>query len=212
MVSSLLSCLSSMRWGSSLQQAAYAALPAYVSVPYSSSSAVAVVGLQDKDMSKLKELGGVTGLCKTIKTDQQHGLDPASSGDASIDEHRRVFGSNTFPPVPQKNLFALCWENIKDPIILLLIAAALVSSLGRHSRRRDGSRAVCMDVCGLEAAASSYASCMLVYIYMKALARLQIDTGRRQLFVGQRTAVAAMYLIGVVLLHCCRCRQCLVRR
>jgi Ca2+-transporting ATPase len=79
-------------------------------------------------MSKLKELGGVAGICTTLKTDQQHGLDPASSGDMSIDEHRRVYGANTFPPVPQKNFFALCWENVQDPIILLLIAAALVSS------------------------------------------------------------------------------------
>ncbi|WIA22054.1 hypothetical protein OEZ85_004399 [Tetradesmus obliquus] len=96
---------------------------------------------EDKDMSKLKELGGVTGLCKTIKTDQQHGLDPASSGHASIDEHRRVFGSNTFPPVPQKNFFALCWENIQDPIILLLIAAALVSTVlgaALEEQRKEG--------------------------------------------------------------------------
>eukprot|EP00882_Tetradesmus_deserticola_P019865 GHRQ01021409.1.p1 GENE.GHRQ01021409.1~~GHRQ01021409.1.p1 ORF type:complete len:174 (-),score=31.83 GHRQ01021409.1:588-1109(-) len=82
--------------------------------------------LQEKDMSKLKELGGVAGLCAVLKTDQQHGLDPAGSGDVSIEEHRRVYGANTFPPVPQKNFFALCWENVQDPIILLLIAAALV--------------------------------------------------------------------------------------
>jgi hypothetical protein len=105
------------------------------------------VGLQDKDMSKLKELGGVAGLCTTLSTDQQHGLDPASSGDASIDEHRRVFGANTFPPVPQKNFFALCWENVQDPIILLLIAAALVRSSATCQHLQWGQLHLCMQAC-----------------------------------------------------------------
>lgn len=78
-------------------------------------------------MEKLRQLGGVAGLCSVLKTDQHHGLSQAGKGSESIEEHRRVYGANTLPEVPQKNFFVLCFENIQDPIILLLIAAALVS-------------------------------------------------------------------------------------
>lgn len=85
--------------------------------------------LQDKDMDKLKQLGGVTGLADALQSQAHSGLDPSvQSGPASIEEHRRVYGANTLPAVPQKNFFMLCFENVQDPIILLLIAAALVSS------------------------------------------------------------------------------------
>lgn len=102
-------------------------------------------------MGKLKELGGVSGLCSVLQSNQHHGLDPAASEDASIQEHKRVYGANTFPPVPQKNFFVLCYENVQDPIILLLIAAALVSSCSRScSLMQHGSAieaAACMDEC-----------------------------------------------------------------
>lgn len=88
-----------------------------------------LVTLQGKDMDKLKQLGGVTGLCSALGSDHHRGLDPAAKDSQSIDEHRRVYGANTLPSVPQKNFFLLCAENVQDPIILLLIAAALVSSV-----------------------------------------------------------------------------------
>lgn len=80
-------------------------------------------------MDKLRQLGGVSGLANTVQSHAHHGLDPSvASGPTSIEEHRRVFGANTMPPMAQKNFFMLCFENIQDPIILLLIAAALVRS------------------------------------------------------------------------------------
>lgn len=79
-------------------------------------------------MEKLRQLGGVTGLADTLQSHAHQGLDPGvTAGPASIEEHRRVFGANTMPSMPQKNFFMLCFENIQDPIILLLIAAALVN-------------------------------------------------------------------------------------
>lgn len=79
-------------------------------------------------MDKLKQQGGVTGLASTLQSHAHNGLDPAvQQGPASIEEHHRVYGPNTLPAVPQKSLFMLCYENVQDPIILLLIAAALVS-------------------------------------------------------------------------------------
>lgn len=83
--------------------------------------------MQDKDMEKLQQLGGATGLAESLQSHAHSGLDPSvQQGPASIEEHRRVFGANTLPAIPQKNFFLLCFENVQDPIILLLIAAALV--------------------------------------------------------------------------------------
>jgi hypothetical protein len=98
--------------------------------------------LQDKDMDKLRQLGGVSGLADTVQSHARQGLDPSvASGPSSIDEHRRVFGANTMPPMAQKNFFMLCFENIQDPIILLLIAAALVSSSTKMFAAGSSARA-----------------------------------------------------------------------
>jgi magnesium-transporting ATPase (P-type) len=74
-------------------------------------------------MDKLKALGGVAGLATAIGSHAHSGLDPSQ---ATVDEHARVFGYNRYKEVPSKNFFALCLDNLRDPVILLLIAAALV--------------------------------------------------------------------------------------
>ena len=89
---------------------------------------LAATHVQAKDMDKLRQYGGVSGLAKAICTHEHTGLDSATAQGSppSVQEHSRVFGANKYKEVPSKNFFALCWENIQDPIILLLIAAALV--------------------------------------------------------------------------------------
>eukprot|EP00877_Chromochloris_zofingiensis_P010932 jgi/Chrzof1/6092/Cz17g09120.t1 len=80
---------------------------------------------EDKDMDSLKALGGVEGLAKALHTNTRDGLDLLDKGSRSVEEHRRVFGPNSFKATAPKNFFMLCLENLQDPIILLLIAAAL---------------------------------------------------------------------------------------
>lgn len=77
-------------------------------------------------MDALRAYGGVSGLARALGTDTTSGLahDPAV-----VAEHSRVYGPNTFKERPCKNFFVLCWENLQDPIILLLCAAALVSTV-----------------------------------------------------------------------------------
>ncbi|KIZ04767.1 hypothetical protein MNEG_3196 [Monoraphidium neglectum] len=86
---------------------------------------------ENKDVDTLKQFGGVSGLAKAICSHEHTGLDPEARPGApeSVQEHSRVFGANKYKEVASKNFFALCWENIQDPIILLLIAAALVSTI-----------------------------------------------------------------------------------
>ncbi len=60
------------------------------------------------------------------------GSDPVSglpNDPAAIAEHTRVYGANRYKERPAKNFFVLCWENLQDPIIILLCAAALVSTV-----------------------------------------------------------------------------------
>ena len=101
-------------------------------------------GAQDKDSKELIKVGGVEGLATALETDLRNGLDPSATGKASIESHRDVFGPNTFAEVPAKSFFALVLENIKDPIILILIFAALVRQGLRNAgwRERETARSL----------------------------------------------------------------------
>lgn len=77
-------------------------------------------------MKELQNVGGPEGLSTALETDLKNGLDPSATGTQSIEHHREVFGPNSFAEVPPKSFFSLVLENIRDPIIMLLIFAALV--------------------------------------------------------------------------------------
>jgi P-type Ca2+ transporter type 2C len=77
-------------------------------------------------MDALRAYGGVAGLAKSLGSDLVSGLPDDAK---AIAEHTRVYGPNKFKERPGKNFFVLCWENLQDPIILLLCAAALVSTV-----------------------------------------------------------------------------------
>lgn len=111
--------------------------------PYSIKPSELFAMNEGKDMDKLRSLGGVAGLAKAISSDEHNGLDSSAKAGSpeSVEEHSRVFGPNRYKEVPSKNFFALCYENLKDPIILLLIAAALVSTVlgsALEEQRREG--------------------------------------------------------------------------
>jgi len=84
---------------------------------------------EDKDYKELVKVGGAEGLAAALKTDLRQGLDVVSSGPSSVLMHKQVFGANTYKEVPSKSFIALVLDNIKDPIIMLLIFAALVSTI-----------------------------------------------------------------------------------
>jgi hypothetical protein len=77
-------------------------------------------------MGALRSYGGVTGLASVLHTDSHHGLDPKATGPASIEAHKEAFGANKYRETPPKAFLVLVWENLQDPIIILLCAAALV--------------------------------------------------------------------------------------
>ena len=79
-------------------------------------------------MDGLKGLGGVSGLAKALCSDTHTGLDPTAEGPTSVAGHGEVFGANRFKETPPKAFLTLMWENLQDPIIILLCFAALVSN------------------------------------------------------------------------------------
>lgn len=77
-------------------------------------------------MDALHRYGGVEGLATLLLSDAHKGLDPLATGPASVSAHREAFGANEFAEVPPKSFFVIAWENLHDPIIILLCVAALV--------------------------------------------------------------------------------------
>lgn len=83
--------------------------------------------MQKKSKEELAQLGGVSGLAEALKSDLNSGLDTQSSDQLSTRKRRRCYGANKFTEVEQKAFLTLLTENLKDPTLLLLMAAALVS-------------------------------------------------------------------------------------
>ncbi|GFH20621.1 calcium-transporting ATPase, partial [Haematococcus lacustris] len=91
----------------------------------------------DKDMAALKQYGGVEGLAKLVGSDLERGLD-----DKAAQASAQRYGLNKFKEVPPKSFFVLAYETAQDPIILLLMFAATISTvLGAaipHEREKNG--------------------------------------------------------------------------
>jgi magnesium-transporting ATPase (P-type) len=84
---------------------------------------------QDKNNAEWDTIGGLNGVASALNTSLVDGLNPSTTDDQSIDARREVFGANKLPTIPNKNFFVLWFINLKDPIIMLLMGAALVSRL-----------------------------------------------------------------------------------
>jgi P-type Ca2+ transporter type 2C len=82
--------------------------------------------VQHKDAENLEKHGGVIGIAEALHTDTVAGLDPAATGDLSIESRRATFGSNKFKEVRPKSFFLLWFENLCDPTLILLMIAAAV--------------------------------------------------------------------------------------
>lgn len=66
-------------------------------------------------------------MASALQTSLTDGVD--SSGHPSLDVRREVFGTNSLPEQPSKGFFTLWLQALRDPIIIMLMAAALVSTI-----------------------------------------------------------------------------------
>eukprot|EP00201_Polytomella_parva_P009432 CAMPEP_0175050876 /NCGR_PEP_ID=MMETSP0052_2-20121109/7489_1 /TAXON_ID=51329 ORGANISM="Polytomella parva, Strain SAG 63-3" /NCGR_SAMPLE_ID=MMETSP0052_2 /ASSEMBLY_ACC=CAM_ASM_000194 /LENGTH=692 /DNA_ID=CAMNT_0016315101 /DNA_START=58 /DNA_END=2132 /DNA_ORIENTATION=+ len=84
---------------------------------------------EKKDFEKFLALGGLEGIAQKLHTSLHEGLSTTATGDASIATHTEVFGPNRFPEALPKSFFSLVWDNLQDPVNLILCFAATVSTI-----------------------------------------------------------------------------------
>eukprot|EP00891_Asterochloris_glomerata_P007553 jgi/Astpho2/7553/e_gw1.00115.5.1_t len=88
------------------------------------------VSPQDKDRDALAKRGGVEGIAAALHTNERQGISTMSPvADQSVEGRQHTFGPNRFREVQQKSFFRLLWENLQDPVLILLMVAALVSTV-----------------------------------------------------------------------------------
>jgi hypothetical protein len=87
---------------------------------------------QNKDQEGLvKRYGGPHGLAAALGVSAKAGLN-----EDQVAASRGRYGANSYTAVPPKSFFAILYEGFKDPVILLLCAAATVRcSAVRYSPR-----------------------------------------------------------------------------
>jgi len=99
------------------------------STPHPAHVATPPALLQHKNNDDWAALGGVAGVASALHTSLADGINPAATGDESLEARCAAFGSNKLREIPTKGFFVLWFSNLKDPIIIMLMAAALVSTI-----------------------------------------------------------------------------------
>ena len=84
--------------------------------------------LRGKDLlEKLNssDYNGVKGVLEKLKVDGEKGLE--SNNEQDLEQRRTAYGRNEIPPKPMKSFLQLCWEAFHDPLVLFLLACAVIS-------------------------------------------------------------------------------------
>lgn len=84
---------------------------------------------QHKSNADWDKLGGTEGVASALRTSLADGIPADGGAPAGADARRAAFGANRLPVAPSKSFFTLWFSNLKDPIIIMLMAAALVSTV-----------------------------------------------------------------------------------
>ncbi|KAF8038331.1 hypothetical protein BT93_B0996 [Corymbia citriodora subsp. variegata] len=80
--------------------------------------------VKEKDLTALRQLGGVEGVASSLGTEKDRGI----SGDVSgVTMRRDMFGSNTYKKPPPKGLLHFVMDAFKDTTILILLVCAGLS-------------------------------------------------------------------------------------
>lgn len=78
-----------------------------------------------KSLKKLYDLGGVSHLLSQLNSDYRRGLNDQDTED--LQERKSHYGENKLPVRTQKTFFRLCWDAMKDKVLIMLSVAAVVS-------------------------------------------------------------------------------------
>lgn len=81
-----------------------------------------------KNPALLKEIGGLAGLERDLRTSIKNGLPSASGANDSLEQKRiEKYGKNILPPTPRDTFLEIVWGALQDQVLLLLIGAAVLS-------------------------------------------------------------------------------------
>eukprot|EP01138_Halocafeteria_seosinensis_P001621 gb/GECG01001661.1/.p1 GENE.gb/GECG01001661.1/~~gb/GECG01001661.1/.p1 ORF type:complete len:1228 (+),score=168.97 gb/GECG01001661.1/:1-3684(+) len=95
-------------------------------------------GEEESCKRHLAEAGGPLGLASKLKTDLHSGV-PGDHQDLSI--RREIFYSNAMPPRPFDSFWKLFKEAFKDPVLIILVFAALISlGIGAYEQHESGEQ------------------------------------------------------------------------
>ncbi|CAK9437878.1 uncharacterized protein LODBEIA_P22560 [Lodderomyces beijingensis] len=90
-----------------------------------------------KSLKHLYQLGGFDRLLNLLNTSKR-GLN--SSDEQDLENRRLIYGVNKLPKRVQKSFFQLCWEAMKDKVLIILSIAAVVSlALGLYETFGSGT-------------------------------------------------------------------------
>lgn len=81
--------------------------------------------MQVKSKEELQKLGGAEGLARKLNVSLHKGFCPGKDN-YLVERRRQVFGENRFRVPSTKSFWSLVIENLQDPTLILLMAAALV--------------------------------------------------------------------------------------
>ncbi|KAL4452347.1 hypothetical protein ABPG75_008009 [Micractinium tetrahymenae] len=84
---------------------------------------------EHKDNAGWAELGGLEGAAAALKVSLHDGVSAAASKGCDLESRRAAFGANKFKEIPPKSFFKLWLAALKDPTLIMLMAAALVSTV-----------------------------------------------------------------------------------
>jgi len=76
------------------------------------------------DLQKLEKLGGINSVAQALETHLTKGLSTAASQDQ---KRLDVFGTNIYEKPPLRHFCSHCWEQLQDPMLIILIIAGLIA-------------------------------------------------------------------------------------
>ena len=153
--------------------------------------------MQNKNKQELQEFGGLSGLEEALRTSTSSGIDTQGAANLSANNRQKHFGANKFKDVPQKAFFTLFWENLKDPTLILLMAAALVRHMHHVCILLSCSGLILAHSCNNISLLAFYAHMSIAK--MPCLRDLHASTHACSVVA---VAVAVVVVVVVVVMHC----------
>lgn len=73
-------------------------------------------------------MGGVEGIAAALRTDLKDGLFADElDQDPNLSKRKTAFGENFIEKPPLRSFWSHCWEQLQDPMLIVLVIAGFIS-------------------------------------------------------------------------------------